>query len=250
MTVAPGRPATPDSDAVQSGQAESGTLAEILAINHTVLLGYVLPEAPQALRAAVEEAQTLGILARMQAIGAALRTHLGVAACAALTRHRSDTVRGWGWFALTAEQNEATPKELIELVLPAADDPHFGVREWAWMTMRDRLAADLETSIPALAALTDDPSERIRRFASETLRPRGVWAKHIATLKADPSIGEPILEPLRTDSSRYVQDSVANWINDAAKTQPDWATELGARWTAESQDAATVRIVRRGLRSL
>lgn len=250
MTVARGEAATPDTDAVQSGQAESRTLAEILAIDHTVLLDQVLPEAPAALRTAVAEAQSLGILARMQAIGAVLRTQLGLVVCTELTQHRSDTVRGWGWFALTAEQNEATPAELIELVLPAADDPHFGVREWAWMTIRDRLAANLETSIPTLAGLTADPSECVRRFASEALRPRGVWAKHIAALKTEPQRGEPIIEPLRADPSRYVQDSVANWINDAAKTRPDWATELGARWTAESRDTATVRIVRRGLRSL
>ena len=250
MTVARGATATSGPDPVQSGQAESRTLSQILAIDHTVLLDHVLPEAPTGLRTEVAEAQSLGILTRMQAIGTALRTHLGVAACTELTEHQSDTVRGWGWFALTAGQNQATPVELIELVLPAADDPHFGVREWAWMTVRDRLATHLETSIPALAALTGDPSERIRRFACETLRPRGVWAKHITALKAEPGLGDPILEPLRADPSRYVQDSVANWINDAAKTRPDWATELGARWTAESQDTATARIVRRGLRSL
>ncbi|MCK8465601.1 DNA alkylation repair protein [Microbacterium sp. KSW4-16] len=239
-----------NAHAVQSGRAESRTLAEILAIDHGELLDHVLPAAPEALRAAVREAQPLGILARMQAIGVALHAQLGAEACTALTEHVSDTVRGWGWFALTAAPSAQAPADLIGLVLPAAHDPHFGVREWAWMTVRVPLAADLAASIPALAALTDHASERVRRFACETLRPRGVWAKHIPALKADPQLGEAILEPLRADPSRYVQDSVANWINDAAKTRPDWATALGERWTAESVETSTARIIRRGLRSL
>jgi len=83
-----------------------------------------------------------------------------------------------------------------------------------------------------------------------TLRPRGVWAAHIPALKERPELGETILHPLHTDPSNYVQDSVANWINDAAKTRPDWAIELCGRWAAESDSAATARIVKRALRSV
>lgn len=90
----------------------------------------------------------------------------------------------------------------------------------------------------------------MRRFASEALRPRGVWAAHIPALKQQPELGEPILHPLRADPSQYVQDSVANWINDAAKTRPDWAIELCAQWAAESDSAATTRIMKRALRSV
>ena len=90
----------------------------------------------------------------------------------------------------------------------------------------------------------------MRRFASEALRPRGVWAAHIPTLKQQPERGEPILHPLRADPSQYVQDSVANWINDASKTRPDWAIALCKRWVAENDNAATARIVKRALRSV
>ncbi|QIK72800.1 DNA alkylation repair protein [Propioniciclava coleopterorum] len=242
--------AKPADPAVQAGLAEAGTLAQILALDHAALLDAVLPEAPEPLRAAVRDAGSLGILARMQAVGAALHHHLGPDACAGLARHRSDTVRGWGWFALVAGRPSASAPDLIDLVVPAADDAHFGVREWAWLCVRERLAGDLDAGIPALAALTSDPSERIRRFACEALRPRGVWARHIAALKTRPESAAPILEPLRADGSRYVQDSVGNWINDAAKTSPEWATALAARWAQESPTPATQRILRRGLRSL
>ena len=59
--------------ALQEGRVSAGTLAEALAIDHGVLLANVLPEAGKKLRSAVAEAQSLGILKRMQRIGAALR---------------------------------------------------------------------------------------------------------------------------------------------------------------------------------
>lgn len=235
--------------AVQEGRAEARTLAEILKIDHARLLQHVLPGAPEQLKDAVHDAGKLGILARMQTIGAALHTHLPNRSCTEFTEHASDTVRGWGWFALAAAHENGAPDTLIELLLPAADDPHFGVREWAWLAIRPQLTTQLEASIDALAALTDGPSERTRRFASEALRPRGVWAAHITALKDDPEPGLRILEPLRADPSRYVQNSVGNWINDAAKTRTDWAIALRDRWSKESPVPETEWILRRGLRS-
>ena len=235
---------------LNSGRDESRTLAEILAITHSTLLTQVVPEAPEGLVEAAKRADSLGILARMQAMGEALYTHLGHSACLDLADHPVDTVRGWAVFALVSQEKDADVDTLLALVRPAADDPHFGVREWAWMAVRPHLVSQLDEAIRALRPWTSEPSERIRRFASESLRPRGVWARHIPTLKKEPERGLPLLEPLRADSSRYVQDSVANWINDAAKTQPAWARELCERWQEESPTPATERIIKRALRSI
>jgi len=90
----------------------------------------------------------------------------------------------------------------------------------------------------------------VRRFASEALRPRGVWCAHIAALKQQPQRAMPILSALRDDPSIYVQDSVANWLNDASKDQPEWARSVCRQWLAEAPSVATRRICHRGLRSI
>ncbi len=231
------------------GTVEARTLTEALAIDQRQLLLAALPTASPEIVSAVAAAAQLGVLARMRAVGAALHAHLDEDALSALATHQSDTVRGWACFALGANPELDLPA-LLERAHPLADDSRFTVREWVWMALRPRLVAELSRSIELLAPWTASSSDNIRRFASESLRPRGVWASHIAALTTTPQLGEPLLEPLRADPARYVQDSVANWINDAAKTQPAWALALCDRWNSESPTAATRRITHRGLRSL
>lgn len=234
---------------LESGDAEAGTLAEALAIDHRVLLAAVLDDASPALRDAVERAQQLGILRRMTEIGAALHREVDADRLAELAAHPSDTARGWCCFAIAADASLGI-EQLLERIRPFADDSAFTVREWAWMAARPVMVTDLDHSIDLLVPWTRRDSHRIRRFASESLRPRGVWAKQIGTLLQQPSLGEPILEPLRADPERYVQDSVGNWINDAAKSDPAWARAHCDRWERESPVPETVRIVARGLRSV
>jgi 3-methyladenine DNA glycosylase AlkC len=135
-------------------------------------------------------------------------------------------------------------------VRPFARDAHFGVREIAWMAARPRIAAEIERALKLLARWSTDRDAHVRRFASESTRPRGVWCKHIAALRTDPSPGLLVLEPLRADASKYVRDSVANWLNDAAKDHPDWVRSVCARWSRASPRPETAAILKRALRSL
>jgi hypothetical protein len=59
----------------------------------------------------------------------------------------------------------------------------------------------------------------------------------------------PILDRLRDDPSEYVRRSVANHVNDLAKSHPEFAVELLSRWRAEggSHVEAVLRHALRGL---
>lgn len=166
----------------------------------------------------------------------------------ALATHSSDVARCWAaqWVMFS---NLSLPAKL-EAVRRFAADAHFGVREIAWMAVRDEVAGAVDEAVGLLAAWVTHPDANIRRFASELTRPRGVWCAQIEPLKAQPWRGLPLLEPLRADPSRYVQNSVANWLNDAAKTQPAWVDEVCTRWEKQSRAPETLYIVRRGRRSI
>lgn len=165
-----------------------------------------------------------------------------------LATHASDAARSWAvqWLQFAGQPLAAR----LQGVHRFAADPHFGVREFAWMAVRDGVIADLDGALAALQPWVTDADENIRRFASELTRPRGVWCAPIKALWAEPWRALPLLEPLRADDSRYVQNSVANWLNDASKSQGAWVRELGARWLAESPATATRYIVKRALRTL
>ena len=236
-------------DALCSGQAASALLPELLALDQARLARSVFPDLPASALAAIDAACAQGILKRMQGIGAALWAALGADGVAACQAHRADTVRGWACFMLGAQAGQPLAARLHAL-RPLAADAHFGVREWAWLAVRPHLAAELELAIALLAPWSLEPDANLRRFASEALRPHGVWCAHIEALKRDPQQALPVLEPLRADASRYVQDSVANWLNDAAKTRPDWVRAVCQSWQRASDCAATDYITRRALRSL
>lgn len=236
-------------DALSRGDGESATLTEALAVDQYRLLQTVFPALPAEVMREAATASGLGILKRMTAIGALLWQALGEEGIALCQGHPADTVRGWACFMIGARPGLEVAQRL-DAIRPLADDAHFGVREWAWMAVRPHLLASLDQAIDLLLPWTAAPSERVRRFASEVLRPRGVWCTHAAALKQQPQRALPLLAALRADPASYVQDSVANWLNDAAKDNPDWVRQVCAEWLQGDPDDATRRICQRGMRSL
>ncbi|WP_184300603.1 DNA alkylation repair protein [Roseateles oligotrophus] len=236
-------------DGLSRGVLQSATLVECLAVDQARLLRATFPELPQRLLAEADEVCRLGILKRMAGIGAVLLNALGAAGIDRCRTSESDTVRGWACFMIGA-QVQLDLLARLTAIQPLADDAHFGVREWAWMALRPHLTEQLEVSVQQLSVWTASSSCRLRRFASEALRPRGVWCAHISLFKDEPNRGLPILSPLRADPSAYVQDSVANWLNDVAKDQPDWVRSLCAQWLQGKPADATRRICQRALRNL
>ncbi|MGK7869154.1 DNA alkylation repair protein [Falsiroseomonas sp. E2-1-a20] len=234
---------------LEAGTRESRTLAEALSVDFARLLSAAVPQA------GVDAAQTLqvaareGVVRRMVLAGAVLLDRLGPEAVPQLTCHGSDTVRGWACYMIGALPDLEFGARL-EAMRPLAADAHFGVREWAWMALRGHIGAAPDAAIAELLPWCSESDERLRRFASEATRPRGVWCAHIGILRAEPWRAAALLEALREDSAVYVQLSVGNWLNDAAKDQPDWVRALAARWRAETASPHTAHILRRAVRSL
>lgn len=235
--------------ALNAGTLESATLAEGLAVDHAVLLAAAMPDMPPAFIAEMAAAADLGITRRMHLAARLLLVHGGTALLPMLTGHASDTVRGFACFVIGLAP-ELAASDRLAAIRPLADDPHFGVREWAWMAIRPHVAHDFRAWITMLQPLVHEQSERLRRLAIEITRPRGVWCAHLAELRRDPAQGMALLMPVRHDPAKYVQDSVGNWLNDAAKDHPDFVRDLCAVWEREGDSSANRRIRSRALRSL
>jgi len=166
-----------------------------------------------------------------------------------LSNHTSDIVRSWACY-LIGFNKDLTLAEKFEAIKPFANDEHFSAREEAWFVMREDISNNLKESIAILSKWTKEKDPNLRRFASEATRPRGVWTKHIIELKKSPELALSILEPLKSDKEKYVQDSVGNWLNDASKSKPNWVENLCKNWIETSPTKETEKIVKRGLRTI
>ena len=233
------------------GELECVNLSEWLAIDGIVLLGHVnrtlgLGIDPEVLRRNPDNAKAMTL--HRSIAGLLLDAGLEESRRSALSAHASDTVRGWA--ALMAGQEKTSPEMKLEQLLPFAADMSMTVRELAWMALRPDIVEDPEGWIERLTPLAHHGDANVRRFTSEATRPRGVWSAHVPRLKETPSLGRGILEPLKNDPVRYVQDSVANWLNDASKSDPEWVVSLCRRWEKESPSGATAYIVKRALRTV
>jgi 3-methyladenine DNA glycosylase AlkC len=226
------------SDPLSRGEVPARNLSEALSVDFSILLATLAPKKSQP-------DWDKGIVKRMQQAAALL----GPQEAQRLSESPSDTVRGIACYAAMLDAKLSLPRRLAKLK-PFAADPHFGVREWAWLAFRPYFLAEVEASIELLTPFTASKDENIRRFATESTRPRGVWCAHCDTLKRTPALALPILEPLQSDPAKYVQDSVANWLNDASKSQPSWVKSVCQRWLAASPTKATQRIATRAQRSI
>jgi len=244
---------------LNDGSLESVNLVEWLVVDHAQLLDAILPElglkvCADPLRNVAAALAAEGVIKRLSGVGkafyAVLRNHPHRdAVLDAMAIHPSDTVRQWAAYA-RLEDRGLDLKQRLEACRQVATDANMSVRELAWMVWRPFLIDDLANGLDLLIAWSRDPDANIRRFASEVSRPRGVWCAHIKALKADPAPGLGVIAPLKSDPSRYVQASVANWLNDASKSQPDWVTKLCTDWLSASPTPDTGWIVGHATRTL
>jgi 3-methyladenine DNA glycosylase AlkC len=233
-------------EALNKGEQETKTLIEALSIDFSLLMQVTCPFVP---REELSKFQNLPITKRMKEAASILHKYGQEHHLLECMKHPSDTVRGWTaiWIGMIPNM---TLEERFERLRSLADDTHFGVREWAWMAARPHIKVELLESLEFLKEWAGSPLENLRRFAIESTRPRGVWCPHLEDLKREPMLARSLLEQVFQDPSRYVQNSVANWMNDASKHHPLWVKETCDQWLQRSSSKDTAYICKRALRTL
>lgn len=240
------------------GEIESANVVEWFAIDRRLLLRHILKEHDreryvQPILETIDSSkkQTSNLISETIGAGLLQQTtlHNDKEFFTIISHYPSDLVRSWGTF-MVGKNAALTLQQMLEKNRPFAADAHFNVREEAWTAVRPRIIVNLDESIHSLSEWSLSENDNLRRFASEVTRPRGVWCKHIEVLKENPQQGLVILEPLKSDPSKYVRDSVANWLNDASKTQPEFVMQLCQRWETESATKETQYIIKRALRTI
>jgi 3-methyladenine DNA glycosylase AlkC len=243
---------------LNNGEIPTANLVEWLAINQTLLLQNILKQTKRTeyekpIADAIANLKKQTVVTLCEVIGNTLQAQIIAnnddAFFAILSNHNADMARCWACYCIGGD-SKLNIKKMLESIQPFASDAHFGVREMAWLAVRPSIAKNLEASITIFTKWAMHKNENVRRFASESTRPRGVWCAHITSLKNNPSIALPILEILKNDPAKYVQDSVGNWLNDASKTAPEFVRDICADWQKESGTKNTDYIVKKAMRSL
>jgi 3-methyladenine DNA glycosylase AlkC len=243
---------------LNSGQIESANLVEWLAVDQRLLLEKLLTQADR-IKYLTPILHGINTLKKhtVNTINEAIGTGIFEQATKSgdneildiISRHKSDSIRCWATYTIGKNPN-LNVKEMLDKIQPYAADKHFGVREVCWLAVRQTISKNLTESLEILSNWTSNEDENIRRFASEATRPRGVWCEHIEELKQNPALGLSILEPMKSDEAKYVQNSVGNWLNDASKTQPNFVVDLCKKWEKESKTKETTYIIKKALRTI
>lgn len=87
-----------------------------------------------------------------------------------------------------------------------------------------------EETLKRMLKWSTNKNKHIRRLASEGVRPRLPWAKKMQQFIDCPEKIIPILENLKNDASKYVQNSVANCLNDILKDNETIGREVIKNW--------------------
>lgn len=116
-------------------------------------------------------------------------------------------------------------------------------------TIRPYLENYPERTLKVMQKWSVDKNKHVRRLSSEGVRPRLPWAGKLDIFIKDPTPILPILENLKDDSSKYVQTSVANCINDILKDNPETIKERVERW-APNATKERKWIIKHALRNL
>ncbi len=83
-----------------------------------------------------------------------------------------------------------------------------------------------------MASWTNDTNYHVRRLVSESTRPLLPWSGRLG-LPVERML--PLLDSLHADRTRYVTRSVANHLNDIAKTKPEVVVHTLQQWHKQAR---------------
>lgn len=125
---------------------------------------------------------------------------------------------------------------------------HFTINSSSEFAIRTFILKYPQKTMQQMQIWTQSKNEHIRRLASEGCRPRLPWATSLPMFQKDPTAVLYILEFLKNDTSKYVQKSVANNLNDISKDHPDIVIQLAKKWRNEKEHKEW--ILKHGMRTL
>ncbi len=245
---------TPVLEQLNLGTIPTVNLVEWLAIDQSKLVQNTLPKAYIVVATdAINQLKNVTALQAIKVVGKAIYNQ------AALTKddkilpylvgHHADMLRCWACIYIGEQKQDIALQ--LDAIFTLATDQHFGVREISWVAIRDQLMEEFTKALPILKTWVKSENAYLRRFAIESIRPKGVWCKQFKLMQQQPELALPLLDALQTDPHKYVQDSVANWLNDASKSKPDVVQSICKQWSQNNPASkATAYIVKRALRSL
>ncbi len=112
---------------------------------------------------------------------------------------------------------------------------HFTVQSSSEFAIRAFIVKYPQETMKMMQLWATSENEHHRRLASEGCRPRLPWATPLKMFQKDPTPILKILHILKNDSSKYVQKSVANNLNDISKEHPHIIITLVQEWIHQTK---------------
>lgn len=125
---------------------------------------------------------------------------------------------------------------------------HFTLNSSSEFAIRQFILVYPENTMQQMSLWASSPNEHVRRLASEGCRPRLPWGIGLKAFQKDPSEILKIIDILKDDSSKYVQKSVANNLNDISKDNPNLVKKLTNKWI--NKNSTRDAILKHGCRTL
>lgn len=117
-------------------------------------------------------------------------------------------------------------------------------------TIRPFIEKDSARTLKQMLKWSKDKNRHVRRLSCEGLRPRLPWAKKLDAYIQDPKPLIPILNNLKDDTSKYVQKSVANCLNDILKDNLKIGKAIIEEWNEKDIGKERKWIIKHALRNL